>query len=163
MSEKKLVPDYVPKVHEPNPAGGLSEEAARQLDLAAFEMSNDAVIDNSAQGTFHQADVTRPGTYGGSYGRVDGVTTSPKIPYHDNIWSSLKSKHTYLDSGDIEEMMTYIYGGLTPAEASVDNYEAFDRARYEEMMSLGQVEAEKFTGSYLFGDDDEEEEDSDDE
>jgi hypothetical protein len=158
MSEK-AVPDYVPKIHEPNPAGGLSEEAARQLDLAAFEMSNNVVIDNSAQGTFHQADVTRPGTYGGSYGRVDGVTTSPKIPFHDNIWSSLKSKHTYLDSGDIEEMMSYVYGGLTPAQASVDNYSAFDRSRYEELMAMDQVEAEKFLGIDLFGDDEEEDED----
>jgi hypothetical protein len=158
MSEKKAVPDYVPRVHEPNPAGGLSEEAARQLDLAAWEMSNDVIVDNSAQGTFHQADVGRPGTHGDTYARHSGPTTSPKIPYHDNVWTALKSKHTYLDSGDIEEMMTYVYGGLTPAQASVDNYSAFSRSRFEEMLALDQVEAEKFVGAYLWFDDEEEEE-----
>ena len=156
MSEKKAVPNYVPRVHEPNPAGGLSEEAARQLDLAMYEMTHDVVVDNSAQGTFHQADVGRPGTHGDTYARHSGPTTSPKIPYHDNVWTALKSKHTYLDSGDIEEMMTYIYGGLTPAVASRDNFAAFDRTRFEEMLALDQVEAEKFVGTYLFDDEEEE-------
>jgi hypothetical protein len=89
---------------------------------------------------------------------VEGVTTSPKIPFHDNVWSSLKSKHTYLDSVEIEEMMTHVYGGLTPAEASRDNYAAFDRSRFEELMAMDQVTAEKFVGVNLF--DDEADEDS---
>ena len=161
MSEvKKQVPDYVPRVHTPGP--GQSEYDARIQDLAVFEMSNDVIVDNSAQGTHHQADVGRPGTHGDTYARHSFPTTSPKIPYHDNVWTALKSKHTYLDSGDIEEMMTYIYGGLSPAEASVDNYSAFSRSRFEEMLALDQVEAEKFVGAYLF-DDEEDEEDEDDE
>jgi len=147
MSEegkKTEVPDYVPRVHEPNPAGGLDEAAARQLDLAAYEMTHNVTLDNSAMGTQHQADVGGPGTYGDTYAKISGVTTSPKIPYHDNIWTALKSKHVYLESDEIEDMMAYCYGGLTPAQASVNNFEAFDRSRFDELMAMDQLEAEAF-------------------
>jgi hypothetical protein len=55
MSEKKDkygVPVEVPHYHEPNPSAGLSEEAARQLDLAMWEMNSDVVVDESAAPTF---------------------------------------------------------------------------------------------------------------
>jgi len=160
MDEKNTpeVGDHVPRVHTPLDDSPEAIAAARVQDLAVWEMTHNVVIDNTAHGTFHQADVGRPGTYGNTYAKTNGVTTSPKIPYHDNIWSALKSKHAGIDSSGITEMMAYIYGGLSPEQASVNNYESYSRTRFEEMMAMDEVEAMKFTGEWLFGDDEDEEE-----
>ena len=160
MSEENApkVGDHVPHYHTPVDDSPEAKAAARVQDLARFQMDTNVTIDNSAHSTFHQANVGRPGAYGNTYAKTNGVTTSPRIPYHDNVWAALKSQHPYLDSADVEVMMTYVYGGLSPAEASVNNYEAYDRGRFEELMGMSQIEAEAFTGAHPFIDYEDEEE-----
>ena len=74
----KKVPVHVPKIHEPNPAGGLSAEAARQLDLAAFEMEtgnpDGNVIFDPTSETFENIHPSEIGT--GSHSVHRGISSN---------------------------------------------------------------------------------------
>jgi hypothetical protein len=157
MPEKKHVPDDVPRIHEPVDDSPEAVAAARMQDLARFEMDNDVVFDNSAQGMHHQADVGSPGPYGDTYAKTSGVTTSPAISRHQVPFERLKNKHPYLDASEIEALMSYTLGNKSVYEASVTNYEDFDPEKLEEVLAMDQVEVETFLGINPFADYSEEE------
>ena len=135
MPEKKKVPDYVPRVHSPGP--GQTEHDARMQDLALYEMQNENQdIDPSAAPSFAAAEIGSS-----SHARKSGPTTSPKIVFHDTPYVQLKNAHPYLESADIEGLLEMAYG-KSVLEASVENFESFDREIFEEIMALDQLQVE---------------------
>src|SRR5215218_8913155 len=150
-----------PRKHDDAP---VSEELKRELDKQLWEAENDIVFDESAMPQFDQPDVGRSTMYGDTHARTDGVTTSPKIPLHDNLWNRLKNAHPYADSSDIEAMMEMVYGGQSVGEASRDGFSSYDPAIAAHLESLSEVEVENLLGTNIFADDyDEEEEEREDE
>jgi len=150
MSEK--VPGHIPRRHDDAP---VSEELKRELDKQIWEAENDFVIDESAMGSFTVPDVGRSTVSGDTHARTDGVTTSPKIPLHDNLWTRLKNAHPYADSSDIEAMMEMVYGGQSVGEASRDGFSSYDPAIAAHLESLSEVEVENLLGTNIFADDSE--------
>ncbi len=161
MSKKKntaKVPDWVPKLHA---AGyGISAEQARQLDLAAWEMTNDTTFDESAGTNLHQAELGRSTTHGSTYARVDGVTTSPKISKHDVPYDKLRNRFNDLESSDVEELLEYCYG-KSVYEAAAESFATYDPAKLKEILSMSDVEVEDLLDGDADDEDDEEEDEAD--
>jgi len=145
----EAVPDHIPRRHDDSP---VSEETKRALDKQLWEAEHQsATFDESAATKQYAAEIGTSAT-----ALHKGVTTSPKIPRHDNLWTRLKNAHPYLDSSDVEELMEMIYGQSVGA-ASRDNFASYDHQMAEDILSLDQLQVKALL------EDVDEEEDYDDE